>query len=431
MKVRLLREMLRSLVPEPLKSFYAEVMLRKEDDHHASHNDFGNQMLHLVSSSVFLYCYAILAFDLTEAVCLGLAALFVRQFGHAVLEPDAHEKEMSLLGYTTRNKTLIVVGYMLIPVATWFRPAASAWSSAEPARHRAVLVVLDAVRDRRAHRVSHLEVQLPHVDGLVHQACHRPTDRHHHLFSAPTACLIAFVCLAAALLSVERIAYVLIWRNPAGFRQWSTRGIVTTFGGPVELLVMLFGAFKLVQIAVFLAWHLVFGDGTLWPQSRDPKVIVAGALLIGLDKRSIGASSNDWASRSVLRKQVRAPHRLALRVSVHLVRASAVRRDCSRHLGLLPDALSLARLDRLRYSRASTTPPARVSSAILRDAARLAYRDRLCLTRDVPPPSQCRPAPGSRRLRGSRDRRGKRLHRAFPGSRERVLAGRLREPGPL
>ena len=73
-------------------------------------------MLHLVSSSVFLYCY-VLAFDLTAAMCLGLAALFVRQFGHAVLEPDAHEKEMRLLGYTTRNKTLIVLGYPLIPVA--------------------------------------------------------------------------------------------------------------------------------------------------------------------------------------------------------------------------------------------------------------------------------------------------------------------------
>jgi glutamate-1-semialdehyde 2,1-aminomutase len=117
MRRRLMREMIGSLTPEPVKAFYSEVMLRKADDHHASHNDVGNQMLHLVSSSVFLYCYAILLFDLTTAVCLGLAALFVRQFGHAVLEPDAHEKEMSLLGFNTRNKTLIVVGYLLIPIA--------------------------------------------------------------------------------------------------------------------------------------------------------------------------------------------------------------------------------------------------------------------------------------------------------------------------
>jgi glutamate-1-semialdehyde 2,1-aminomutase len=119
MRVRLVQEMSRSLVPAPVKAFYTEVMLRKKDDHHASHNDFGNQMLHLVSSSVFIYCYAILAFDLTTAMCLGLAALFLRQFGHAVLEPDAHEKEMSLLGYTTHDKTLIVLGYALIPLAAF------------------------------------------------------------------------------------------------------------------------------------------------------------------------------------------------------------------------------------------------------------------------------------------------------------------------
>jgi glutamate-1-semialdehyde 2,1-aminomutase len=118
MRTRLIQEMLTSLVPVPVKAFSTEVMLRKKDDHHASHNDFGNQILHLISSSVFLYCYAILAFDLTTAVCLGLAALFVRQFGHAVLEPDAHEKEMTLLGYTTHNKTVIVIGYLFIPLGT-------------------------------------------------------------------------------------------------------------------------------------------------------------------------------------------------------------------------------------------------------------------------------------------------------------------------
>ena len=40
---------------------------------------------------------------------LGLASLFVRQFGHAVLEPACHDEERSLLGYNTPNKTLIVL----------------------------------------------------------------------------------------------------------------------------------------------------------------------------------------------------------------------------------------------------------------------------------------------------------------------------------
>ena len=118
MRTRLIREMAASLVqiPQPLTSFYAEVMQRKHDDHHASHSNGINQFFHLLSSSVFIYCYVIAFSDLTRAMCLGLAALFVRQFGHAVLEPPCHDKEALLLGYNTPNKTMIVLGYILIPI---------------------------------------------------------------------------------------------------------------------------------------------------------------------------------------------------------------------------------------------------------------------------------------------------------------------------
>jgi glutamate-1-semialdehyde 2,1-aminomutase len=119
MRSRLIREMAASLVqiPQPLTSFYAEVMQRKQDDHHASHSNGINQFFHLLSSSVFIYCYAIAFSDLTRAMCLGLAALFVRQFGHAILEPPCRDKEALLLGYDTPKKTLIVLGYVLIPIA--------------------------------------------------------------------------------------------------------------------------------------------------------------------------------------------------------------------------------------------------------------------------------------------------------------------------
>jgi glutamate-1-semialdehyde 2,1-aminomutase len=118
MRKRLMREMLGSLVqaPRPLRTFYAEIMQRKEDDHHASHSNGVNQFFHLLSSSVFIYCYVLAFSDLTRAMCLGLAALFVRQFGHAILEPPCHDKEALLLGYNTRNKTIIVLGYILIPI---------------------------------------------------------------------------------------------------------------------------------------------------------------------------------------------------------------------------------------------------------------------------------------------------------------------------
>jgi glutamate-1-semialdehyde 2,1-aminomutase len=118
MKWRLIREMVGSVVqiPAPLHNFYAEISQRKEDDHEASHNNLINQFFHLLSSSTFIYCYVIAFTDLTRAMFLGLAALFVRQFGHAILEPPCHDKEALLLGFNTRNKTLIVAGYFLIPM---------------------------------------------------------------------------------------------------------------------------------------------------------------------------------------------------------------------------------------------------------------------------------------------------------------------------
>jgi glutamate-1-semialdehyde 2,1-aminomutase len=59
---------------------------------------------------------------------LGLAALFLRQLGHAVLEPPCHDKEATLLGYTTRSKTLILGAYLLIPAVHLI--LADGWSRA-------------------------------------------------------------------------------------------------------------------------------------------------------------------------------------------------------------------------------------------------------------------------------------------------------------
>src|SRR5262249_44487002 len=51
MRAGLVREMVGSLVqvPEPLQRFHSEVMRRKHDDHHASHSNTVNQLLHIVS----------------------------------------------------------------------------------------------------------------------------------------------------------------------------------------------------------------------------------------------------------------------------------------------------------------------------------------------------------------------------------------------
>jgi len=118
MRRSLMREVLGSIVrlPAPVTSFWAEVMRRKRDDHHASHSDTVNQLFHIVSSSVFIGCYALAFWDLTTAMWAGLGALFLRQIGHAILEPPCHDKEATLLGFNTRNKSLILGVYILVPV---------------------------------------------------------------------------------------------------------------------------------------------------------------------------------------------------------------------------------------------------------------------------------------------------------------------------
>jgi glutamate-1-semialdehyde 2,1-aminomutase len=130
MKSRLTWEMIGSIVqiPKPLRTFYTEVMRRKHDDHVASHSHPLNQLFHLLSSSVFIYCYFLIFTDLTTAVSASLVALFVRQFGHALVEPPCHDKEELLLGFNTPNKTMIVSAYILIPIVNMI--AAGGWTFA-------------------------------------------------------------------------------------------------------------------------------------------------------------------------------------------------------------------------------------------------------------------------------------------------------------
>lgn len=139
MRRMLVREVLGSLVrvPRPLQTFYTEVMRRKKDDHHASHSDLTNQLFHIISSSVFLGCYVLAFRDLTTAMWAGLAALFLRQTGHAILEPPCHDKEALLLGFNTRNKTLILGTYLAIPAFHLLR--APAWTAADLAPVMAVV----------------------------------------------------------------------------------------------------------------------------------------------------------------------------------------------------------------------------------------------------------------------------------------------------
>ena len=117
-QARVTRDLVKSMLqpPRALQGFYRDVMQRKHDDHEASHSHGINQFLHLVSSSVFIFCYWLVFSDRVTAMWLGLAALFVRQMGHALIEPPCHAKEQLLLGFDTRSKTRVVGIYLLIPV---------------------------------------------------------------------------------------------------------------------------------------------------------------------------------------------------------------------------------------------------------------------------------------------------------------------------
>jgi phosphatidyl-N-methylethanolamine N-methyltransferase len=95
----------------------------------------------------------------------------------------------------------------------------------------------------------------------------------------------AFVC-AALILSVERLCYAWVWRNSARFRCLCAAYPVLGTRNPVAVLPLLFYAFEVIQIGVFLAWCYVHGDGLVptafrWsiPAAVGLTTIVGGQLL--------------------------------------------------------------------------------------------------------------------------------------------------------
>lgn len=84
---------------------------------------------------------------------------------------------------------------------------------------------------------------------------------------------------AAALLSLERLTYAAVWRAPNAFRRWSHRH-APQFSGPVDTLLWLFVAFKVLQVAVFVAWCVIHGGGRFWPFSSDLRVHLTGVALL-------------------------------------------------------------------------------------------------------------------------------------------------------
>jgi hypothetical protein len=86
--------------------------------------------------------------------------------------------------------------------------------------------------------------------------------------------------LAAALLSLERICYLWIWRNPHAFRALCARALHSRTSDPVTALQYLFYGFKVLQCAVFIGWCYVYGNGSLLPITGSAATIGYGIVLI-------------------------------------------------------------------------------------------------------------------------------------------------------
>jgi methylene-fatty-acyl-phospholipid synthase len=88
---------------------------------------------------------------------------------------------------------------------------------------------------------------------------------------------------AAVLLSAERVCYVWIARAPDAFRAWCARPIVARVGEPVAVVRALFYGFKLLQVAVFLGWCYLHGNGSLAPTTRHGIILglASAAIVVG------------------------------------------------------------------------------------------------------------------------------------------------------
>jgi len=84
----------------------------------------------------------------------------------------------------------------------------------------------------------------------------------------------------AALLSLERLCYVWIWRAPEAFRAWCDRPAVARIGKPVDVVQKLFYGFKVIQGAVFVGWCYVYSQGVLWPLSGSAWSLGLGGTLV-------------------------------------------------------------------------------------------------------------------------------------------------------
>ena len=91
---------------------------------------------------------------------------------------------------------------------------------------------------------------------------------------------LEFFLVAAALLSLERICYVLVWHYPESFRALCGHLGNAASGGPVAVLQKLFYCFKGIQLAVFCWWCYFYANGSFSLLNGGLLSVVSGGALI-------------------------------------------------------------------------------------------------------------------------------------------------------
>jgi methylene-fatty-acyl-phospholipid synthase len=89
--------------------------------------------------------------------------------------------------------------------------------------------------------------------------------------------LLPATLIAALLLAIERVAYILVWHHPDAFERLCSQGRIFGIRDPVNALNGLFAGFKFIQIGVFVAWWALF-DGRFPPLPTAP----TGLLMAGI-----------------------------------------------------------------------------------------------------------------------------------------------------
>jgi hypothetical protein len=111
----------------------------------------------------------------------------------------------------------------------------------------------------------------------VTHTAHTDAVSRRHAADVVTGIREEIFWISAVVLSLERIAYVAIWRRPAAFcRLCEARWPGTA---PVDMLARLFVGFKILQGLVFVGWWIAHGNGPR-PAADGPAPLIVGGLMI-------------------------------------------------------------------------------------------------------------------------------------------------------